>query len=73
MNWSTCVVPHHYVNLLNATKSEVWDFFGAPWAFLFQEIFQRWDVHGSGVITRKRLTELLTEVAGKSVTVTWDA
>lgn len=34
-----------------------------------QEIFQRWDVHGTGVITRKRLSELLTEVAGKSVTV----
>ena len=33
-----------------------------------QEIFQRWDVHGTGVITRKRLTELLTAVAGKSVT-----
>ncbi|CAJ1397477.1 unnamed protein product [Effrenium voratum] len=33
-----------------------------------KEIFQRWDVHGTGVITRKRLTELLTEVAGKSVT-----
>lgn len=33
-----------------------------------KEIFQRWDVHGTGVITRKRLTELLTAVAGKSVT-----
>jgi len=38
------------------------------WSSKTKEIFQRWDVHGSGVITRKRLTELLTEVAGKSVT-----
>ncbi|CAK9112499.1 Probable calcium-binding protein CML25 (Calmodulin-like protein 25) [Durusdinium trenchii] len=33
-----------------------------------KEIFQRWDVHGTGVITRRRLQELLTAVAGKSVT-----
>ena len=33
-----------------------------------QEIFQKWDVHGTGVITRKRLQELLTQVAGKTVT-----
>ena len=36
----------------------------ASWCRCGQEIFQRWDVHGTGVITRMRLTELLTDSCG---------
>ncbi|CAE7432447.1 CML10 [Symbiodinium natans] len=38
------------------------------WSSKTKEIFQKWDVHGTGVITRKRLRELLSQVAGKAVT-----
>ncbi|CAE7807489.1 CML25 [Symbiodinium necroappetens] len=38
------------------------------WSSKTKEIFQKWDVHNTGVITRKRLQGLLSQVAGKAVT-----